>query len=53
VARFWKRGLEDFPNKFTTFSGKLVTSMQKQAAYLGKLVVRLSRDVLSWWLPRN
>ena len=56
---FWTKGLEDYPRKFIDFQSKSVefqkkiaSSMQKQANFCVKFLLRFSRDIISWWLPR-
>mmetsp|Transcript_1061 Transcript_1061/g.3125 ORF Transcript_1061/g.3125 Transcript_1061/m.3125 type:complete len:193 (-) Transcript_1061:116-694(-) len=52
VLNFWRKALDDYPNKWLNFNKKLYTAMNRQAKFIGKLLSKVSRDALSWWLSR-
>ena len=59
ASNFWRRRLEDYPKKFVEFPKKIIAfqkrlaiSFQKRVTYAGKSMLRFSKDLLSWWIPR-
>lgn len=52
VLNFWRKSLDDFPNKWVAFNQRFVVMMQRQANFIAKMLNKVTHDALNWWLSK-